>query len=51
MRPLVVLVTDANGNTALDGIHTVVSGDDSCYGAATTVDSGSLPTTLSVCRL
>ncbi|PVG00843.1 hypothetical protein CPB86DRAFT_782064 [Serendipita vermifera] len=42
-----VLVTDANGNTALGGIYTVETGDTACYNVATTVVSGLLPTTLS----
>lgn len=48
LKPLVVIVEDANGNIAVDGIHTVGTGDSSCYNVATTVSSGVLPTTLSV---
>jgi len=42
------MVTDANGNVAVDGIHTVTAGDTTCYNVATTVIAGSLPTTLTV---
>jgi hypothetical protein len=46
--PIAVVVTDANGLTGVDGIHTVTNGDTGCYALATTVTAGSLPTTISV---
>jgi len=42
------MVTDANGLIAVDGIHTVTSGNTSCYGVATTVSVASLALTESV---
>lgn len=42
-----VVVTDKTGLKAVEGIHTVVNGDTTCYERATTVIEGALPTTLS----
>ncbi|PVG01881.1 hypothetical protein CPB86DRAFT_781268, partial [Serendipita vermifera] len=46
-EPFFVLVTDAEGRTAMDGIHEVGVGDNACFEVASTVTSGNLPTTLS----
>lgn len=42
-----VMVTDSTGRRGVEGIHSVLNGDTSCYNQAMTVIEGALPTTLS----